>query len=114
MARKSKTIKPRPLYVPKVPANASWFESDRYDRRTWSEIVGDAPSIAELAEAGDRIVPHFGALVQDFFLALFKKNPAFHKAGDVRQAAVLNRAILEQIVPSPSFQAFCWALLHTC
>ncbi|MDO8431548.1 MAG: VWA domain-containing protein [Candidatus Binatus sp.] len=105
MARKAKSIKPRPLYVPRAPTGASWFESDSYDRRTWSEIVADAPSIAELAEAGDRIVPHFGALVQDFFFALFKMNPAWHKTDDVRRAATLNRTILEQIVPSPSFQA---------
>ena len=105
MARKPKTIKPRPLYVPKVPATASWLESDSYDRRTWSEIVADAPSLADLAEAGDRIVPHFGLLVQDFFLALFKMNPAWRKPDDVRRAAALNRTILEQIIPSAPFQA---------
>jgi hypothetical protein len=42
MARKSKIVKPRRLYIPVVPANASWFESDSYDRRTWNEIVADA------------------------------------------------------------------------
>jgi uncharacterized protein with von Willebrand factor type A (vWA) domain len=105
MARKSKNIKPRRLYVPVVPASASWFESDSYDRRTWNEIVADAPSIAELAETGERLVPHFNALVPDFFLALFKMNPVFRKAGDVRLAAALNRTILEQIVPSAPFQA---------
>ena len=105
MARKSKIIKPRRIYVPVVPANASWFESDSYDRRTWNEIVADAPSLADLAETGERLVPHFGALVQDLFLALFKMNPVFRKSGDVRLAAALNRTILEQIVPSAPFQA---------
>src|SRR5208282_1672348 len=105
MARTAKIIKPRRLYVPVVPANASWFESDSYDRRAWNEIVADAPSIGELAETGERLVPHFGALVQDMFLALFKMNPVFRKAGDVRLAAALNRTILEQIVPSAPFQA---------
>ncbi len=105
MARKAKIVQPRRLYVPVVPANASWFESDSYDRRTWNEIVADAPSIADLAETGERLVPHFGALVQDFFFALFKMNPVFHKAGEVRLAAALNRTILEQIVPSAPFQA---------
>src|SRR5215469_14075847 len=105
MVRKSKNVKPRRLYVPHVPATASWFESDSYDRRTWNEIVADAPSIADLAETGERLVPHFNALVQDFFLALFKMNPVFRKAGEVRLAAALNRTILEQIVPSASFQA---------
>ncbi len=105
MARKAKIIKPRRVYVPVVPANASWFDSDSYDRRTWNEIVADAPSIGELAETGERLVPHFGALVQDLFFALFKMNPVMRKAGDVRLAAALNRTILEQIVPSAPFQA---------
>ena len=105
MARKSKIIKPRRMYVPVVPANASWFESDSYDRRTWNEIVADAPSLADLAETGERLVPHFGALVQDLFFALFKMNPVLRKSGDVRLAAALNRTILEQIVPSAPFQA---------
>jgi len=105
MARKAKVIQPRRLYVPVVPANASWFESDSYDRRTWNELVADAPSLADLAESGERLVPHFGALVQDLFFALFKMNPVFRKSADVRHAAALNRTILEQIVPSAPFQA---------
>jgi len=105
MPRKAKIIQPRRRYVPVVPANASWFESDSYDRRTWNEIVADVPSIADLAESGERLVPHFGALVQDLFFALFKMNPVFRKSGDVRHAAALNRTILEQIVPSAPFQA---------
>ncbi|MGC2275061.1 MAG: hypothetical protein WA571_03515, partial [Candidatus Binatus sp.] len=105
MARKPKIVKPRRLYIPVVPTNASWFESDSYDRRTWNEIVADAPSLADLAETGERLVPHFGALVQDLFFALFKMNPVMRKSGDVRLAAALNRTILEQIVPSAPFQA---------
>src|SRR5260370_17739569 len=58
MARKAKTVKPRRLYVPAVPAGASWFESDSYDRRTWNEIVADAPPIPELTESGQRPLPH--------------------------------------------------------
>src|SRR5271155_4016612 len=105
MPRKAKTVKSRRLYVPVVPTSASWFESDSYDRRTWNEILADAPSIGDLAETGERLVPHFGALVQDLFFALFKMNPVMRKAGDVRLAAALNRTILEQIVPSAPFQA---------
>ena len=105
MARKAKTVKPRRLYVPRVPAGASWFESDSYDRRTWNEIVADAPSIADLTESGERLVPHFSALVQDMFLALFKMNPVLRKPDDVRIAAALNKTILDQIVPSAPFQA---------
>ena len=105
MPRKTKTIRPRRLYIPAVPVSASWFESDSYDRRTWKEIVADAPSIADLTESGERLVPHFGALVNDLFLALFKMNPVMRKSDDVRLAAALNRTILEQLVPSAPFQA---------
>ena len=105
MPRKTKTIKPRRLYIPAVPPTASWFESDSYDRRTWKEIVADAPSIADLTESGERLVPHFGALVNDLFLALFKMNPVMRKSDDVRLAAALNRTILDQLVPSAPFQA---------
>src|SRR5260370_1681870 len=105
MARNAKIIKPRRLYIPVVPTNASWFESDSYDRRTWNEIVADAPLFADVAETGERLVPHVGALVQDLFFALFKMNPVFRKSSDVRLAAALNRTIIEQIVPSAPSQA---------
>ena len=105
MARKAKVVQPRRLYVPVVPAGAAWFESDKYDRRSWNEIVADTPSISELVETGERLVPHFDALMRDFFFALFKMNPTMHKAADVRHAAALNRTILENIVPSAMFQA---------
>src|SRR5229473_5146792 len=105
MPRKPKTIKPRRLYIPTVPPSASWFESDSYDRRTWKEIVADAPSVSDLTESGERLVPHFGALVNDLFLALFKMNPVMRKSDDVRLAAALNRTILDQLVPSAPFQA---------
>jgi hypothetical protein len=48
MARKAKIVRPRRRYVPVVPTTASWFESDKYDRRAWNEIVADTPSIADL------------------------------------------------------------------
>ncbi|HEY6419248.1 MAG TPA: VWA domain-containing protein [Candidatus Binataceae bacterium] len=105
MARKSKLIKPRRMYIPVVPHNAGWVESDRYDRRAWSEILADAPSIKELVEAGERLVPHFPALLQDLFLGLFKYNLVWEKPDSVRRAAALNRTILEQLVPSPAFEA---------
>ena len=73
MPRKAKTIKPRRLYVPVVPTSASWIESDSYDRRTWSEIVADAPSIGDLVEAGRAAGASLRrAACSDLFFALFK------------------------------------------
>ncbi|HXD91174.1 MAG TPA: VWA domain-containing protein [Candidatus Binataceae bacterium] len=104
MARSKKTIKPRTLYVPTIPATATWIESDSYDRRAWSELGLASSSIRELIEAGEKLVPHFGALLQDLFLGLFKYNLVWLKADAVRRSAILNRTILDQVVPSPAFE----------
>jgi uncharacterized protein with von Willebrand factor type A (vWA) domain len=102
MARKS--VKPRPLYIPTVPSNASWLESDSYDRRAWNDLGLTAPSIRELIASGEKLVPHFGALLQDLFFGLFKYNLAWLKPNAVRRSAVLNHEILDQLVPSPGFE----------
>ena len=104
MARARKTVKSRPLYIPVVPGNASWLESDSYDRRAWADLGLSAPTIGELVESGERLVPDFGALLQDLFLGLFKYNVVWLKPDAVRRSAVLNRTILEQLIPSPGFE----------
>jgi uncharacterized protein with von Willebrand factor type A (vWA) domain len=104
MARKRKTVKPRQLYIPAVPNNASWLESDSYDRRAWAELGLTAPTIGELVESGERLVPDFGALLRDLFLGLFKYNLVWLKPDAVRRSAVLNRTILEQLMPSAGFE----------
>jgi uncharacterized protein with von Willebrand factor type A (vWA) domain len=104
MARKRKTVKPRQLYIPAVPDNASWLESDSYDRRAWAELGLTAPTIGALVESGERLVPDFGALLRDLFLGLFKYNLVWLKPDAVRRSAVLNRAILEQLMPSAGFE----------
>lgn len=105
MARKAKTIKPRRIYVPGVAAESSWLESDSYDRRAWSDISADARTLAELQDSGERLVPHFAALLQDLFLALFKYNVVWRKPDTVRMSAALNRTILQSLLPSPAFEA---------
>jgi len=104
MARQRKTVKPRQLYIPAVPDQASWIESDSYDRRAWTELGLTAPTIGELVESGERLVPDFGALVRDLFLGLFKYNLVWLKPDMVRRSAVLNRSILEQLIPSAGFE----------
>src|SRR5580692_8473336 len=104
MARKRKTIKPRPLYIPQVPENASWLESDSYDRRAWAELGLTAPTVGALVESGERLVPDFGALLHDLFLGLFKYNLVWSKPDSVRRSAALNRTILEQLLPSAGFE----------
>jgi uncharacterized protein with von Willebrand factor type A (vWA) domain len=105
MARKAKSLKPRRLYIPQPPVAISWLESDSYDRRAWKEIRASAPSLATLANSGGELIPHFDALLQDLFFSLFKYNLIFQKPDTVRRSAILNRTILEQLIPSATFEA---------
>ncbi len=105
VARKAKSVKPRRPYLPQVPDAISWLENDSYDRHAWSEIRISAPSLSTLAQSGGELIPHFDALLQDLFFALFKYNVIFQKPDAVRRSAVLNRTILEQLLPSPTFEA---------
>ncbi len=105
MARKTRTVKPRAVYVPAVPKGAAWLEADSYDRRVWNEVTASSASIGELIESGSTLAPHFDALLQDLFLALFKMNIVWLKPDDVRRATVLNRVVLEQLIPTPAFEA---------
>ncbi len=100
-----KTAKPRRLYIPVVPAGASWIESDSYDRRAWSDIGMGAPAISELVEACRRLIPHFDALLGDLFFALFKYNLVWLSNDAVRKSAILNHTILDRLIASPAFEA---------
>jgi uncharacterized protein with von Willebrand factor type A (vWA) domain len=104
MARTRKVIKPRPLYIPAVPADASWLENDSYDRHAWAELGLTAPTVRELIESGEKLVPHYGALLQDLFFGLFKYNLLWLKPDSVRRSAILNRTVLEKLIPSPGFE----------
>lgn len=104
MVKKRKIIKPRAPQIPVVPDNASWIESDGYDRRAWAELGLTAPTIGALVESGERLVPDFGALLHDLFLGLFKYNLVWLKPDAVRRSAVLNRTILERLIPSAGFE----------
>jgi uncharacterized protein with von Willebrand factor type A (vWA) domain len=90
-------------YVPSVASGATWLESDGYDRRAWSELGLASAPIRDLIEAGEKLVPHFGALLMDLFLGLFKYNLVWLQPDAVRRSAILNRTILEQLIPSPAF-----------
>jgi uncharacterized protein with von Willebrand factor type A (vWA) domain len=87
-----------------VPPNAEWLESDSYDRRAWNELGLSAPAIRSLIESGEMLVPYFGALLEDLFFGLFKYNLVWLPSDAVRRSAILNRTILQQLVPTPGFE----------
>lgn len=104
MPRTRRTIKPRSIHIPSVPDNAAWLESDSYDRRAWSELGLSTPAIRALIEAGEMLVPYFGALLEDLFFGLFKYNLVWMRPDAVRRSALLNRTILQQLVPTAGFE----------
>jgi uncharacterized protein with von Willebrand factor type A (vWA) domain len=99
-----KAVKTRRLYIPAAPARSSWIESDSYDRRAWTEVGLGAPAIGDLLESGRRLLPHFDALLEDLFFALFKYNVVWFKPDEVRKSAILNRTILAHLIASPAFE----------
>jgi uncharacterized protein with von Willebrand factor type A (vWA) domain len=105
MATRSKTRKPKPIYIPTLPVETLWLECDSYDRRAWKDIQAGAPTIAELIESGEHLVPHFAALLQDIFAGLFKYNLVWMPSDSVRRSAILNRRILQELIASPPFEA---------
>jgi uncharacterized protein with von Willebrand factor type A (vWA) domain len=104
MPRKRKTVQPRQVHIPLVPHNAAWLESDSYDRRAWNELGLGAPPIRSLIESGETLVPYFGALLEDLFFGLFKYNLVWLPSDAVRRSAILNRTILQQLIPTPGFE----------
>jgi uncharacterized protein with von Willebrand factor type A (vWA) domain len=85
--------------LPAPPAeSACWIETDRYDRRVFGELRAAVAGLDEFLEKGRRFLPHFEALLQDLFAALFKNNVVWLSGGSVRPAAVLNRALLGHLI----------------
>ena len=105
MPARAKKRKPKAVYIPAVADEALWIESDSYDRRAWKDIRAEAPAIGEMIEKGENLVPHFGDLLQDIFLALFKYNLVWLPPDKVRRSATLNRKILDELIASAPFHA---------
>ncbi|HJU27622.1 MAG TPA: VWA domain-containing protein, partial [Candidatus Binataceae bacterium] len=52
----------------------------------------------------EKLVPHFGSLLEDLFLGLFKYNLVWLKPDAVRRSAMLNRTVLDELIPTPGFE----------
>jgi len=83
------------------PREHCWVESDAYDRSAFAGLIADSPSLSEMVEGGGRLVPHFGALLEDVFCLLFKLEPRLRTADAVSQAVPFNRALLESFRDHP-------------
>ena len=94
--RRTTNAPPKRVFQP-LPKNTFWIENDAYDRRVWGQLRSESPSLRELEEKGNTLLPHFGSLLQDIFCLLFKYNINYHGDRDVLPSALLNQKFLHAI-----------------
>ena len=90
--------KPTPKYQFRpLPENSCWIESDAYDRRVFSHLRSESPSLRQLEETGTTFLPQFASLLQDIFCLLFKNNVIFFPEQEVLPSALVNQKFLSGI-----------------
>ncbi len=94
--KRGKKTPPKQQFRP-LPENSCWIESDAYDRRVFSHLRSESPSLREVESAGATFLPHFASLLQDIFSLLFKNNVIFNKDQDVLPSALVNQQFLNGI-----------------
>jgi uncharacterized protein with von Willebrand factor type A (vWA) domain len=88
-----------------VKTSPHTVESDLYDRSALRRLRGESAAWRRLEEEGARIVPHFAALLDDLFCALFKYNLVRIAVDDAVPSTVLNRTIVDRVVEGPAYAA---------
>lgn len=88
---------------PPAPGRPCWIESDSFDRARLAEIRRDAPSFAALEEKGKVLLPHFDALLEDLFCALYKLNVLYLPDAAVAPSSRVNRLLLEGLLASAPY-----------
>jgi len=85
-------------------------ESDLYDRAAIARLRRASAAWREVEEEGGRLLPGFGALLDDLFCALFKLNVLIVPAAETSASTELRRRVLAGIMAGPAYQAL---RLHT-
>ncbi len=78
------------------------LQTDSYDREACARALAAVEGCQELLERGGRLVPHFPALLDDLFAALFKLSLRL-RPGEGPASALLGRQILLAAMRSPGF-----------
>lgn len=94
--KRGKKTTPKYHFRP-LPENSCWIESDAYDRRVFSHLRSESPSLRQLEETGTTFLPQFASLLQDIFCLLFKSNVIFFSEQDVLPSALINQKFLNGI-----------------
>jgi uncharacterized protein with von Willebrand factor type A (vWA) domain len=85
-------------------------ESDSYDRAAVARLRRGSHAWRTLDADGARLVPHFPALVEDLFCALFKYNVVLLPPERVAASAAFNRRVLQGLTAGPAWEMI---RLHT-
>ena len=78
-------------------------ETDSYDREAFARAIRHVPDVEKLCAGGERLLPHFPALLEDLFAALFKLVVRVRAADATPVSLGLNRRLLLALVGSPDF-----------
>jgi len=85
--------------------DAHTVESDLYDRSAMARLRAASIAWQKLEEEGGRLMPHFDALLDDVFCALFKYNVVSLPAEQQRASSALNRKIVSELIGGPAYPA---------
>lgn len=85
-------------------------ESDRYDRSAIARLRRTSASWGEIETEGGKLVPGFGAVLDDLFCSLFKLNVLLLPASATPASTAFARRILASVLAGPAYQAL---RLHT-
>lgn len=88
--------------TPRAAANV--VSSDAYDRAAIVRLRRASTAWRALDDAGAKLVPHFPALVEDLFCALFKLNVVLKDDADVPVSAAFNRRVLRGVLTGPAYE----------
>lgn len=88
--------------TPRAAANV--VSSDAYDRAAIVRLRRASTAWRALDDAGAKLVPHFPALVEDLFCALFKMNVVLKDDADVPVSAAFNRRVLRGVLTGPAYE----------
>lgn len=80
-------------------------ETDAYDREAFARALARVPDAGDLVERGERLLPHFRALLEDLFAALFKLVVRVRPADGAPASTGLNRRLLASVLGAPDFAA---------
>ncbi len=85
------------------PEEGCWIESDSYDRAALAQTLLSCAQAHAVVEAGERLLPHFSALVQDIFCLLFKYTIVYRPAHAMPPSARLNLTLLKALEEGPAY-----------